>query len=95
MALLTFDSNLELRPCFVKINGSEVRALFHCWEHYECVDQPLSITTPYMKQDITSFTDAIVEFDNGEILRMSPDKIRFTDSAGRFNEYSWDEKKEE
>lgn len=90
--------NMELRPCYITgTRGDMTKALFHCWEQYRSEFKPLLVhgydSSPNLKID--SFVVGIVELEDGRIWRILPDKIRFTDSAGRFNEYSWDEKKEE
>lgn len=83
----------ELRPCIIH-NGStslwavdkeigcksnERKALFHKWVEYE---NRISLTDQ-------KCTYGLIEYENGEVALVEPEKIRFLDSAGLFDQYNW------
>ena len=73
----------ETRPCFYE--GE--RAIFHCWaERREMVmESPLVGGHP---AGIIAATFAIIEFEDGRVSEIRPNKIRFADGGG-FNDVAW------
>lgn len=84
---------LELRPCMVTmvsnslwaadkeigIKSNEQKALFHKWVEYENRISLINQKCVY----------GLVEYENGEVNLVEPEKIRFLDSAGLFDQYNW------
>lgn len=83
----------ELRPCMVTmvsnslwvadkeigIKSNERKALFHKWVEYE---NRISLTDQ-------KCIYGLVEYENGVVALVEPEKIRFLDSAGLFDQYNW------
>lgn len=83
----------ELRPCMVTmvsnslwvadkeigIKSNERKALFHKWVEYE---NRISLTDQ-------KCVYGLVEYENGVVALVEPEKIRFLDSAGLFDQYNW------
>ena len=63
---------VELRPCKIFRNREETIGLFHRWG-----------TTSMMKNlngDLSTVTIAIVEVEDGKVITISPDQVKFTDN---------------
>lgn len=83
----------ELRPCMINmgsnslwtgdkeigIKSNERKALFHKWVEYE---NRISLTDQ-------KCIYGLVEYENGEVALVEPEKIRFLDSASLFDQYNW------
>ena len=83
----------ELRPCMINMvsnslwaadkeigmKTNEQKALFHKWVEYE---NRISLTNQ-------KCIYGLVEYENGEVALVEPEKIRFLDSAGLFDQYNW------
>lgn len=74
----------QLRPCIV---GGK-KALFHCWEHYSNVVEasPLIGGAPV---GTISCVYAIVEYENGHMMRVHPYNVKFCNPP--HSEYSFEE----
>lgn len=71
--------NLELRPCMV--NGCK-KALFHTWEQHSEIIPP----SPMVGGDnggVCSFLMGIVELEDGQVIKVHPNTIRFLDNKIR------------
>ena len=64
-----------MRLCIVK--GK--KALFHCWEQVSEVIPPSPMNDKYQGGTIR-YTAAIVEYEDGGVERVNPDKIVFQDT---------------
>lgn len=83
----------ELRPCMINmvsnslwvadkeigIKSNERKALFHKWVEYENRISLIDQKCIY----------GLVEYENGEVNLVEPERIRFLDSAGLFDQYNW------
>ena len=75
---------MQLRPCIV----DSKKALFHCWEHYSDVVEasPLIGGAP---AGTISCVYAIVEFEDGHVMRIHPYNVKFCNPP--HSEYSFAE----
>ena len=64
----------NLRACHVEKETGEF--LFHCWSHVSEIVPP-ALTINGHKGGVISETFAIVEAEDGRIIRVRPEKIRF------------------
>lgn len=64
----------ELHPCLVEKEEGEF--LFHCWSHVSEIVPP-ALTVNGHKGGVIPETFAIVEAEDGRIIRVRPEKIRF------------------
>ena len=64
----------ELRSCFVEKEAGNF--LFHCWSHVSEIVPP-SLTVGGHPGGVIADTFAIVEGEDGRIIRVRPEKIRF------------------
>lgn len=83
----------ELRPCMINmisnslwaankeigIKSNERKALFHKWVEYENKISLVDQKCVY----------GLIEYENGVVTLVEPEKIRFLDSAGLFDQYNW------
>lgn len=77
----------ELRPCLVK----GAKALFHKWVDYQ-KPVPGGITPIDPPPGQIKCTFGLVEYENGQVEEVSPNKIEFCDN--KIKEYAFDEFKE-
>ena len=70
----------KLRPCQIWKHGITKRALFHGWDFVSNIGVCPGGTEAY--------TRAIVELENGCIITVNPESIKFLDN--KFDEYCWD-----
>ena len=70
----------KLRPCQIWKHGITNRALFHGWDFVSNIGVCPGGTEAY--------TRAIVELENGCIITVDPESIKFLDN--KFDEYCWD-----
>lgn len=64
----------ELRPCFVEKEKGVF--LFRCWSHVSEIVPP-ALTIGGHNGGVVADTFAIVEAEDGSIIRVRPEKIRF------------------
>lgn len=77
----------DLRPCLVRQkNGSQAKALFHCWAYEAYVEKPSPFIGGSPGGQACSLW-GIVEMENGEVMGILPEKIRFLDN--KFQDYAW------
>lgn len=80
----------ETRPCIY----NDQRAIFHRWCVEQYVIEP-SIMVGGGNGGQVSYTLALIELCSGEVLRVSPEKIRFADGGnGMFERVYFDKKKD-
>lgn len=75
------------RPCFVKTKDGDLRALFHCWSE----ESELVAESPFIgghPAGCIRTTFAIVEYENGQVAKINPSRIKFID-GGDFDAYCW------
>ena len=72
----------QLRPCYV----DGVKALFHNWGRHSRVVEP-SPMVGGAPGGTVSYILGIVEFEDGQIKQVFPEKIKFVDKM--FDEYYW------
>ena len=84
----------KLRPCVVKINEVEKRALFHRWSDQSDVIAP-SLLKGGHSGGTVRYTVAIVEYEDGRVAEVSPTLIRFLDNPKRERDFSEREAAEE
>ena len=70
--------NCCLRSCSINTGKQQEQAFFHCWEHYAEIVCPSSLIGGH-KGGQLSGTFAIVELKNGEVRKVLPQYITFTD----------------
>lgn len=75
---------MDLRPC--KVNGQN--ALFHEWSHVSQIRDAILRGTV---GGVVADTFGIVEYEDGSIARVMPEKIRFLDNE--FSEYCFLDRK--
>ena len=73
-----FRIETRLRPAYV----GKAKVLFHCWGQ----------ETEVFKNGIAVYTVGIVEYSNGKIRAVRPERIQFV--PGEFDTYSWDDEGE-
>lgn len=84
---MNLDIKLELRPCIVKTDDGEKRALFHSW-----CDNAHTRTAILVGETSGQFwrVYGLVELEDGSVEMHEPYSIRFLDSKGRFDEaFMW------
>lgn len=57
---------MKVRPCIV---DKKAKAIFHCW----------GAKTQFHTNNILSESAAIVEFEDGSVRRVEPERVRFCD----------------
>ena len=73
-----FRIETKLRPAWV----GKAKVLFHCWGQESEV----------FKNGLAVYTVGIVEYSNGMIRKVTPERIRFV--PGEFDAYSWGDEEE-
>ena len=61
----------KLRPCKIFRNREEKVGLFHRWGTTSMMNN--------LNGDLSTVTIAIVEVENGKVITISPDQLKFTD----------------
>lgn len=79
------DVGTKLRPCYV----DGVKALFHRWGQHSRVVEP-SPMVGGAPGGTVSYILGVVEFEDGRVKPVFPEKIRFVDNM--FDEYYWKNK---
>ena len=78
---------IHLRLCLVRQkDGSRAKALFHCWA-YEAYVKKESFHLIGVPQGQVCHLWGIVELENGEVVGVPPEEIRFLDN--KFQDYAW------
>ena len=80
----------ELRPCMVRDPKTQdlVPALWHCWSHVAEVVAPSPLRGGHAGGQLSS-TFALVEFEDGTVAKVHPERVAFLSSAEKFKEYAW------
>lgn len=86
MAAGTIFLETKLRPCYVKINEDEVKALFHGWDYQSYPIEPSPMVGGH-PGGVMAYTQGIVEMIHGEVKTVNPNTIRFADTC--FENYIW------
>jgi len=71
-------SNAEMRPCVVKGEKGDHKALFHRWSDTSSIIPPSPMVGGHGGGEVRR-TLAIVEFEDGNVAEISPEYIRFLD----------------
>lgn len=78
---------IRMRPCLVRQkDGSQAKALFHCWAYDVYVKEPSLLLGGSPGGPVCSLW-GIVEMEDGEVVGVPPEKIRFLDN--KFQDYAW------
>lgn len=82
-----FRIETKLRPAYYKEPKCEpTKVLFHCWSHESNVIPP-SVLRSGHQGGVVAGVLAIVETEDGRIMKIGPEHIRFV--PGEFNAYCW------
>lgn len=65
-----------MRECILK--GTNQKALFHCWSQNSYIVEPSYLVGGH-NGGVVSYTTAIVELKNGEVIVVHPNEIIFTE----------------
>lgn len=73
------EINFGVRPCIVKQNGEEKKALFHMWNNFA---KPVAadVYAGGCPEGQISIVFGIVEYEDGSVDEVRPAQIRFVDS---------------
>lgn len=77
----------DYRPCYVKAEGGERKAVFHTWSQYANPVEPSPMVGGSTGGQL-SRTYGIVEYEDGHVEQVSPGFIRFVDHTP-FHEMTW------
>lgn len=69
---------MEVRPCIV---NEKEKALFHCW----------SFDSELFSGGVVANMGAIVELEDGRVIRVRPETIKFLDR--KFEDYDWNDER--
>lgn len=70
----------NIRPCYVYAKKHEkIKALFLGW----CIQSTMGVC----QGDVILYTNALVELQNGKVMRVDPTNIIFADDI--FDKYTW------
>lgn len=72
------NDNKQLRKCSALINGYKKKALFHCWSFNSKVVEP-SLMIGGHPGGTVAYTTGIVELEDGKVVNLFPEHIKFTD----------------
>ena len=90
MAYGNIKIEYHLRPCLVRINSEEFKkALFHRWTDVSELVGASPLRGGHPGGQISD-TFAIVEFEEGNVLRVNIEDIIFLDSGNQFADFAWD-----
>lgn len=70
----------SMRECYLKCDNR--KALFHGWSHNSYIVAPSLMVGGHNGGNV-SYTTAIVEMENGEVMEVKPNEIVFTGSPER------------
>ena len=73
------EINFGVRPCIVKQNGEERKALFHMWNNFA---KPVAadVYAGGCPEGQISIVFGIVEYEDGSVDEVRPAQIRFVDN---------------
>nr|DAL39304.1 MAG TPA_asm: hypothetical protein [Bacteriophage sp.]DAV45828.1 MAG TPA: hypothetical protein [Bacteriophage sp.] len=73
------EINFGVRPCIVKQNGEEKKALFHMWNNFA---KPVAadVYAGGCPEGQISIVFGIVEYEDGSVDEVRPAQIRFVDN---------------
>lgn len=82
------EINFGVRPCIVKQNGEEKKALFHMWNNFA---KPVAadVYAGGCPEGQISIVFAIVEYEDGSVDEVRPAQIRFVDN--KIKDYAFEE----
>lgn len=82
------EINFGVRPCIVKQNGKEKKALFHMWNNFA---KPVAadVYAGGCPEGQISIVFGIVEYEDGSVDEVRPAQIRFTDN--KIKDYYFEE----
>lgn len=89
MRLMIGESS-AMRPCKVRDNEGEHRALFHCWSKEGKIVEP-SMMRGGHQGGVVNYTVGIVELEDGKVCLYFPQHIRFLDTDNIMSQYCYDE----
>lgn len=75
----SIEINFGVRPCIVKQNGEEKKALFHMWNNFA---KPVAadVYAGGCPEGQISIVFGIVEYEDGSVDEVRPAQIRFVDN---------------
>lgn len=82
------ECKTELRPCIVNFKDGEKKALFHRWEDRAYTIGESALRGGHVAGQIWSVL-GIVEMENGKIIEVYPNTIRFLDK--KTDQYFYEE----
>lgn len=77
-----------MRPCLLEVDGKKENVLFHCWTHESEVVAP-SITIGGHNGGVISSTLALVEKEDGQMVKVKPKRVKFLDTQAVMSEYAY------
>lgn len=78
----------EMRPCMVMdMEGKERKAFFHCFTKEVC-DTMSHITFCSSQRQ---YLVALVEFENGQLAEVLPEKVKFLDTKALMSQYCFED----
>lgn len=82
------EINFGVRPCIVKQNGEEKKALFHIWNNFA---KPVAadVYAGGCPEGQISIVFGIVEYEDGSVDEVRPAQIRFVDN--KIKDYAFEE----
>lgn len=82
------EINFGVRPCIVKQNGEEKKALFHMWNNFA---KPVAadVYAGGCPEGQISIVFGIVEYEDGSVDEVRPAQIRFVDN--KIKDYTFEE----
>lgn len=82
------EINFGVRPCIVKQNGEEKKALFHMWNNFA---KPVAadVYAGGCPEGQISIVFGIVEYEDGSVDEVRPAQIRFVDN--KIKDYAFEE----
>lgn len=82
------EINFGVRPCIVKQNGEEKKALFHMWNNFA---KPVAadVYAGGCPEGQISIVFGIVEYEDGSVDEVRPAQIRFVDN--KIKDYAFKE----
>lgn len=72
------------RPC---LTTDGLKCLFHCWSNESWVVEPSPMIGGH-PGGVVSTTFAILEFEDGHLEKVRPEKFTFSD-GGQFKQWAW------
>lgn len=75
----SIEINFGVRPCIVKQNGEEKKALFHMWNNFA---KPVAadVYAGGCPEGQISIVFGILEYEDGSVDEVRPAQIRFVDN---------------